>query len=256
MQINRIIYFLAFFFSVNAAAQDYKIGVNDVVDISVFQQEDLSVSVRVTENGRIKLPFIGYIIVAGQTVDQAAKVIEKELQSKGIVNSPQVSVDVTEFSGRNASVLGKVHNPGEFSINSGDTIIDVISKAGGLLEDANPSITLYRGESQPRTFNLYSASNSEINQNSAVQSGDVILVAQAEVFYTYGEVNNASEYLLRDNMTVMQALSISGGLTNKASEKGIYIVRNSADGESETHKANLNEIVQPSDVILVKESLF
>ena len=258
MYINRIIYFFAFIFTIApvAHAQDYQLQAGDMIDINIFQHPELETSVRISESGRVNVPLIGAANLMGKSEAQAENIIEQALSAGEFIIDPQVSVVVTEYNGRTASVLGKVHNPGEFQVTSGDTMMDVISKAGGLTEDSNPTLTLYRKNSEPQTFNLYSASSGAINQNSAVQPGDVLLVAQADVFYTYGEVNRAGEYMLRDNMTVMQAISISGGLTDKASEKGIYIIRTSAEGQSEPQKAKLNQIVQPSDVIMVEESLF
>lgn len=258
MYISKVIYLFAFILThtLTVHAQDYKIQPGDLININIFQHPELEATVRVSESGRVNVPLIGAANVQGKSETEAEDIIEQALTTGGFIISPQVSVVVTEYSGRTASVLGKVNNPGEFQISSGDTIMDVISKAGGLTEDGSPSLTLYRKNSEPQTFNLYSESGGTINQNSQIQPGDVVLVAQADVFYTYGEVNKPSEYILRDKITVMQAISISGGLTDKASEKGIYIIRNTADGGSETYKAKLDEIVQPSDVIMVKESLF
>lgn len=258
MHISRIIFSIVFIFAqaTIAVAQDYRIQAGDMIDINIFQHPELETSVRVSESGRVNVPLIGAANVGGKSEAQAENIIEQALSAGGFINSPQVSVVVTEYRGRTASVLGKVHNPGEFQVTTGDTMMDVISKAGGLTEDGSPTLTLYRKNSPPQTFNLYSASNADINQNSAVEPGDVLLVDQADVFYTYGEVNSAGEYRLRENMTVMQAISISGGLTERASEKGIYIISSSAEGQSEPRKAKLNEIVQPSDVIMVEESLF
>ena len=255
--IYRIILLFTIVFTHSISAQDYVISKGDLIDVKVFQHSDLDTSLRVSESGRVNIPLVGGINIQGKTEVEVEAIIEKSLQSGGFINSPQVSVVVTEFNDRTASVLGKVHNPGEFAITTGDSIISVISKAGGLMDDGNPKVTLYRRGQEPQVFNLYSpqASN-EFNQNSQIQSGDVLLIAQAEVFYTYGEINNPGEYILRDSMNVMQALSISGGLTSKASNKGLFIIRKDAQGQSESIKAKLDDNVLPSDVILVKESLF
>ena len=89
----------------------------------------------------------------------------------------------------------------------------------------------------------------------AIKANDIIYVPRMEVFYIYGEVQRPGEYPLRRPTTVMQALSISGGLTAKGTERGLKISRKSAQGSVETVKVKLTDELRPGDVVFVKEGL-
>jgi polysaccharide export outer membrane protein len=89
-----------------------------------------------------------------------------------------------------------------------------------------------------------------------VAPGDSIYVDRAPLFYIYGEVNRPGAFRLEEGMTVMQALSLGGGLTARGTEKNVQIRRHSANGQYETRKSSLADVLQPDDVVFVRESLF
>jgi len=89
-----------------------------------------------------------------------------------------------------------------------------------------------------------------------IQGGDVIYVQRAPVFYAYGEVQKPGSYRLEDRMTVQQALVTAGGLSKRASEERIRLQRRKADNLVDELSPRLTDILQPDDVLFVRESLF
>ena len=89
-----------------------------------------------------------------------------------------------------------------------------------------------------------------------LRGGDSVVAPKAETFYIYGEVRQPNAYRLKPGMTVIQALSVAGGLTERGSDKRVQIKRKQRNGALETVQAELNSTIWPDDVIYVKERLF
>ena len=96
----------------------------------------------------------------------------------------------------------------------------------------------------------------DLNQNHIIRDGDIAFVPHMDEFFVYGEVRKPGVYRLRPSMTVIQALSASGGLTERGSEKGITLPRKGPDGSNRSIKVDMNDELQPNDVLIVKEGLF
>ncbi len=246
---------IVFVYSQAVFAAEYPLGAGDEIEITIFQHPELQKNAVISESGKVNFALIGTVDLKGKTESEVAKTLTDAYSSGGFVNNPEVFV-VVNYLSRKASVIGKVHNPGQYLITTGETILDFISKAGGITDDGSSVISLYRDKGEAIEIDLFSTTNSKINRNSAIQKGDVIRVTPAEVFYTSGEVNKPNSYLLLENMTIRQGISVSGGMTDKATEKGLRIIRNAPDGSLVNREASLDELIQPSDIIFVKESLF
>ena len=98
--------------------------------------------------------------------------------------------------------------------------------------------------------------STDLTRNLIVQSDDLIFVDKAPRFYIYGEVQRAGMYRLERNMTVMQGLSVGGGLTTRGTERGLRIQRHDGEGSLQVLTANPSDLIQPDDVIYIRESLF
>ena len=116
---------------------DYKIGPGDVLDVAVWDNEDLSRTVPVRPDGKISLPLLDDVHAAGLTPEELRSVLKKRLAE--YVESPELSVIVTEVNSRTFSVMGKVNAAGEFKLNGSTTIVEALARAGGLAEFASPS---------------------------------------------------------------------------------------------------------------------
>src|SRR5262245_48647419 len=126
---------------------DYPIGPGDVLQISVPAMEELNnYSARVSGEGNITLPLIGVVPVAGLTEQQTREEIQRRLQERYMYDS-QVSLFVQEYRSRQVAVIGAVNKPGLYNLaGETDTLLDMISQAGGMLDTAAPHILLIPAE--------------------------------------------------------------------------------------------------------------
>jgi polysaccharide export outer membrane protein len=163
---------------------DYHIMPADVLDITVYQEEDLKSTLRVSREGTITFPLIGVLNVGGRTPLEAGKAIQERL-SKGYLNNPQVSVTVTQFSKRRFTVLGEVQKPGSYDMPDQQevTVLQAIGMAGGYTRIANPSkVTLMRrtnGRDDVLSLNAKRMASGSMESVVMVQPGDVITVAES-----------------------------------------------------------------------------
>lgn len=243
------------------SGRPYMLGTGDVVHVTVFQQPDMTTDTRVAETGAITFPLLGAVEVGGGTAKQAEDRIARLLKGRGFVKDPQVNVTVVQFNSQQVSVLGHVNRPGRFPLQEGTYYLtDLIALAGGTAQDAADSVTLVRqraGKSVDLKVDLPAIFRSSgALMNPEVIGGDTIFVDRCPYFYVYGEVQRPGAYRLEKEMTVMQAVSVGGGLTLRGSKKDIQVSRRDANGKSTSIAAQLTELLLPDDVIYVRESLF
>lgn len=262
MVIFRVFYLFVAFMAVTTAAvpADYTIGAKDSLDIIVYDNPDLSGSFSVSETGAINFSLIGELKVVGKTARQIENLIKDKLIAGKYLKSPQVRVSVGQFKSQSVAVLGQVSAPGKFVMEGGSTVLDMLAQAGGLTEQAGDRILLVkrgsgRGE-KILTVDMRDINFGDFSKNYAVGGGDVLIIPKNDSFYIYGEVRSPGLYRLERNMTVMQALSVGGGLTNKGTQKGLVISRRDSKGRVTESKVKLQDSIQSNDVIYVKESIF
>ena len=158
------------------------------------------------------------------------------------------------------SILGQVRNQGRYPIEGKRRLTDVIAMAGGIIPEGGEIITLIRsdgGKFNKEVIDVIDMIRStDLTRNLIVQSDDLIFVDKAPRFYIYGEVQRAGMYRLERNMTVMQGLSVGGGLTTRGTERGLRIQRHDGEGSLQVLTANPSDLIQPDDVIYIRESLF
>lgn len=242
-----------------ANANDLLIGPGDTLKISVYNNADLSLETRVTESGSITFPLIGELKVGGMSVQSAEKKIGALLESGGFLKNAHVNIIVSDFQNQ-VSVLGQVNKPGRYPLDGQRSIIDMLALAGGLSVDAADTINLIRkkeGKSTREIIDLIGMINSgDLSKNYYLSNDDVIFVERAPHFYIYGELEHPGVYKLERDMTVIQALSVGGGLTTRGTDRGIKIKRRQTDGQMKMIEVKHDDPVQINDVIYIQESLF
>ena len=237
------------------SANDYLLGKGDVIEITVIDQTDLKLVKTLNSAGEIRFPYAGVVNLKNKTVFQAESLLEEKLSKSNYVKAPQVAVGIVQHRSSVAYVDGLVSKPGEYPIIGLVTVQQLVARAGGLAKGASTEISFYREGQGVQNIDLYSiySSGNNLSTEIYVKSGDRVLVNAVPVFYTYGAVEQPGRYDYESGMTVYQALSISEGLTEEASERNITIIR----GEnSETIEASLTDKIQPNDVIKVRKSRF
>lgn len=245
---------------VDTAPRIIQLGPGDSVSMQVYGQPDMTTTMYVSDNGTIPVPLAGPVQVAGLSPAEASQRIEKALKDGKFLVDPQVTLAVTVSRSQRISVIGQVGHPGLYAIESNTTIFDLLALAGGALDTAADEIFLLRpdasGNTQRYPINLKGLEDPrKAIPMQALRGGDSIFVPRAEQFYIYGEVTAPNKYRIEPQMTVIQAISRAGGVTLRGSERRVDIKRLS-NGNYITFKAKLNELVQPDDVIHVKESIF
>ncbi|MDA3896047.1 MAG: SLBB domain-containing protein [Desulfobacteraceae bacterium] len=247
--------------SSSAIAQDYILGEGDVLTISVYDQPDLTSVVRISGDGMITLPLIGQIHATGQSVDVLSKKVETHL-ADGYLIHPQVSIFIEEFRNLKATILGSVRSPGLYELEGQTTLLELISKAGGLIENGSHEAIIRRNDSsldeqEVITVNLNELmEQGQLSRNLAIMNGDNIYIPKKKVFYVTGEVKSPDSYTYEKGLTVIQALTKAGGFSEKAAPNRIKIIRSLDGNEQLLKKVNMDERVQPNDVIVVPESYF
>lgn len=244
-----------------ADAREYVLGSGDIIRVTVFQNPDLTVETRVTENGSITYPLIGGVNVGGLTLPAAEKLIADKLRDGGFVLKPQVNVLLLQIRGNQVSVLGMVNRPGRYPIEIANTrVTDMLATAGGAAINGADVVTLVGARNgQPFRAEIDVPSLFQpdgINADIPVMGGDILYIHRAPVFYIYGEVNRPGSYRLERGMTVMQALAQGGGITLRGTDKRLKLHRRNAAGVVEAIEPDMSMTLQSDDVVYVRESLF
>jgi polysaccharide export outer membrane protein len=252
------------FASWSALAQtkpDYPLGAGDTIRVQVFQNPDLTIETRVSENGSITYPLIGAVDLGGLSVAAAEKKIAEALQKGGFIRQPQVNIALIQIRGNQVSVLGQVNRPGRFPLETANTrLSDMLATAGGATQGGD-DMAIVSGERGGKEFRqvidipaIYL--DNKPADDIILKGGDTIFVHRAPVFYIYGEAQRPGSFRVERGMTVMQALAQGGGPTGRGTETKLRLHRKAADGTIEQITPKLTDLVMPNDVIYVNERLF
>lgn len=241
------------------------LGSGDEMEITVYGAPDLSEHTRVSAEGNISMPLIGYIRVAGLTSSEAEGAIEAQLRQNNILNDPQVSVYVKEYTSSGVSVAGEVTKPGFYSALGPHRLFDLIQAAGGLTEKAaNRAVISRRGSEKPITVELPKDPAEMALSNVEILPGDTLVVPTAPIVYVLGEVNKPGGYILNsvNGVTLLRVVAAAGGPTHAASVGGTKMVRSTPTGLQELqvplkkilHAKAPDMPVQADDIIYVPSS--
>lgn len=251
-------------FALGAQAQDnrpeYQLGPGDSIRISVYQNPDLTLETRVTENGTITFPLIGSVKIGGMTVSAAEKAIANALRAGSFVKQPQVNILPLQMRSRQVSVLGQVGRPGRFPLETFTTsVTEMIAIAGGIAP-GGADLVILTGIRDGKPFHkeidiVGVFLNNQGQDDIAVADGDELYVHRAPMFYIYGEVQRPGSYRVERSMTIRQALAQGGGLTVRGTERSLTLHRRTG-GAIKAFSPNPNDLVRPDDVLSVGESLF
>jgi polysaccharide export outer membrane protein len=262
-----------FFHASTGTADDYKLGPEDVVEVRVFELDQLNRTVRVSGDGKIELPLVGSISVNGLTPNGVAAQIADRLRDRYVQN-PQVSIFITDFKSQKVSLLGAVAAPATYPLSGQRRILQLLAEAGSLGPAAGNTLYVFRQTEDGRSARLTVPLNELLLQgdprwNILLRAGDVISVPpeQAIAVTVLGAVNSPGVHKLPvgDAGTLLKAVALAGGLNERASKKGIQIKRTESDGSETVIKANLGDIIsgkkpdvvlREGDVVVVRESFF
>lgn len=238
--------------------QNYTVGEDDVISITVYDQPQLSTKVRVSGDGTIILPLLGNISVAGLSVVDISEKLTR-LYADGYLVNPQISVFIEEYGSKKATILGMVNSPGQYSIRQHTSLLEFISMAGGLTNDAGGTAVITRKSGDGKTVQVDLAKlieKGETAHNVPVFNGDSVYIPKMQVIYINGEVQRPNQYKYESGTTVIMAVTLANGFTDKASPKNIKIIRKIDGKEVIITQTDMDEPVLPGDIIVVPESIF
>ena len=238
------------------ANSNTKLGVGDLIEISVFGVPDLSTKARISGSGDVYLPLIDYVHLASLTTDEAQELIQKRLEDGGFVRGPHVSIFVDESASQAITLVGEVTRPGAYPAIGDRRLFDLISAAGGLTDKAGRNVTIeHRGDPSQRVeLQLSSNLTEDTLDNVDILPGDTIIVSRAGIVYVVGDVNRPSGFRIEDNtLTVLKALALAGGSTRTSALSKTKILRETPNGIQEI-PVNLKKVLyaKAPDMALVK----
>ena len=251
------------------AQTNYVLGPQDVLNITVLGEDDLSRKYTIEQDGTFTFPLIGRVTARGLTM----RALEQELRTKlitgGFLKNPEISVAVEAYQSQRIMIWGQVNNPGEYQLSGDTTLLSALAKAGSITPTAGSEAVIVRagkangnGESgtlpEPEIIRVDLAELQEGNMslNIALRDGDTINVPKAQSVFVSGHVKNPGGYAVEDGMTVLQALSLAGGLTDRGSDRRINITRTVDGKKKELKGVKLTALVQPGDTIVVGQRIF
>jgi polysaccharide export outer membrane protein len=243
-------------------AQDYVVGEGDVLRIVVYDHDDLTTTARVSGEGAITFPLIGQVKVKGLTLSQITDKITS-LLSDGYVVNPQVNIFIQEFRSKKAFIMGEVLKPGLYVLSGQTTFMGLLAEAGGLAKDAGDRAIIKRkANSSDKNESVITVDlkrlieKGDTSLDVPIMDGDSVYVTKAGVFYVTGEVKKPDAYKYEDGITVIKAITMAGGFTDKASKRSVKILRKVGGKEETLEKLNMDDPVIPNDVLVVPESFF
>jgi polysaccharide biosynthesis/export protein len=190
-------------------------------------------TLRVSADGTVVLPYLGTVKLAGMTAPEASEYLDKQLKAGGILVDPQVTVQVASSSEQGITVVGEVTRPQPVPVYGAQLrLLDVISACGGFTPFASHTITVHRrGDPQPIVVNLGVDPRTSDATNIPLVAGDTVVVARVGTAYVVGDVWRPDAIPLSSNapITVVQAISISGGLRYGAALSKAMIIRTTDD---------------------------
>jgi polysaccharide export outer membrane protein len=253
--------------------QEYRVGPKDLLEISVFGADELSRTVRVSEDGKVTLPLLGEVLVDGLTKSELEKKLADLLGEKYVQN-PQVTVFIREYQSKRVSVLGAVEKPGPYQLLGRLTLMQIVSEAGGLTRDAGSVIIIIRQLADGTSTSLRISIDDlflkgDAKLNVPLEAGDIvnIPVDKLVAIYVFGQVKNPGALQVKKSAipTLLQAIAQAGGFTERAARGGVVVKRKDETGKEREIKVNARRILsnkQPdvplleNDTIYVPESLF
>jgi len=253
-----------------AQEPDYIVGSQDILTITVYDQADLSGKFKVEADGNFTFPLVGRIKAAGIKLHD----IENDLKTRladGYIKNPQVTVAVETFQSQRIFILGEVRQPGPYVLTGDMTIIEALARAGSVTPTASDEILIVRpppgrgaGPVMPDQagndvtvirINIRDLQEGNLSKNVLLKDGDTVVVPKAQGVYVFGQVKAPGAYAMEKGTTVLQALSLAGGVTDRGSTGRVKIVR-TVDGKKKELKAKLTDLVEPGDTLIVGERFF
>ena len=246
--------------------KEYHIGPLDLLDIKVLYSDEVSRQVRVDSRGNVSLPLLGVVKAAGLTPFELEQSITNKL-SVDLIQNPQVTVFIKEFTSQRMTVQGVVNRAGVYDFQGQATLLQAISMAGGLSEKGDEtSVKVIRklpGKNEETlTYDINVIRENKMD-DPVLENGDVVMVEEKKPISVQGSVRLSGIYYLRGSASLMQVLAQAGGTSDAADTSDVSIASKLPDGKTVTVMYDIDDIkknkikdpaVVPGDLIIVGAS--
>jgi len=250
---------------------DYIIGVQDSVNVTVWENADLTGKFTVQPDGAITLPLVGRVKAAGLSLSGFEMQLTRAL-ADGFLIEPRVAVTLDAHRGRRIFIFGAVSSPGAYALPEGQTLIEALVRAGYATASqvvvvrpkrpsSGPTLPENAGDAEVIRINLKElekdVEQGSLARNIPLQDGDTVFIPRSDptrIFVT-GQVRTPGAYSITENTSVLQAVALAGGVTESAAINRLRIVR-IVDGKQKTLNVKITDIVQPGDTLVVPERYF
>lgn len=246
-----------------AQSDEYRIGANDVLNITVLEHEEVSsardfnrgiVGTVVKKDGNIYLPIVGPVRVAGYTVEEVHQVLKDHLVP--YIQKPELTVDVFKYESQKFYVLGEVNQPGAYAVDGDTTLLEAIGLAKGVKPEGNLEGAYFvRGDTLLPINFADLLLRGDTRRNVYMRHGDLVYVPSSanQRVYVFGEVREPGAFPIpQGRMTLAEALAEAGGLLHVDARKGaIKLIRGSWQ-EPVVYTLKFDTVLAYGDRILLK----
>jgi polysaccharide export outer membrane protein len=241
------------------------------VNVTVWENADLTGKFTVQSDGAITLPLVGRVKAAGLSLRGFEMQLTRAL-ADGFLIEPRVAVTLDSFRGRRIFIFGAVSSPGAYALPEGQTLIEALVRAGYASASqvvvvrpkrpsSGPTLPENAGDAEVIRVNLKElekdVEQGSLARNIPLHDGDTVFIPRSDptrIFVT-GQVRTPGAYSITENMSVLQAVALAGGVTESAAINRLRIVR-IVDGKQKTLSVKITDIVQPGDTLVVPERYF
>jgi polysaccharide export outer membrane protein len=243
-----------------AAQNEYIIGAQDVLNITVVGEPELTNKFTVEQDGTFTFPFIGRVKAGGVSQRALEDELRKQL-ANGFLRNPQVAVAVETYRSQRIIVIGEVRTPSEYPLTGDMTLLTALARAGGTTavaaDEALIIHALRKGQTNPEIehVDLIALHAGNMQLNRPLLDGDTVNIPKAKSLTVGGYVKTPGEIPYQRGMTVLQAVMRAGGPTDRGSDKKLTIKRN-VNGKSADIKVTQTDTVQAGDTIVVGPRTF
>ena len=258
---------------VSSPVAEYRVGPGDVLELAVFQVEELNLTVRVNGRGTIIVPLLGEVQVANQTTVE----IEQQLAQKlgaNYIHDPQVSVFVAEYTSQKITVMGAVQQPAVHVVRRPRSALELLSMSGGLDEKAGHRMYVQTVTENSETGRLEPQNliidlkqvleNADPQHILMLRGGDSIYVPEAGVVFVEGAVKKPGAYPMQGETNVLKAIALAGGTEFDAKEGSIEVLRPDAaknqvipiDLKAVRDNKMPDTVLKDGDIVVVRSNVF
>ena len=259
---------LSSFAGLSRAQTSYVLGPQDVINVTVLGEPDLSRKYTIEQDGTFTFPLVGRITAKGLTLRDLEQELRKRLTGGGFLKNPEVTVAVEAYQSQRIMVWGQVNQPAEYQLTGDMRLLSALARAGGVTAQAGREVLVIRAPhrsgdggssgSEPEILriNLQDLQAGNMSLNVPLQAGDTVNVPKALSVFVSGQVKVPGAYPVDSGMTVLQVLALAGGLTDRGSDKRITIQRTLDGRKKELKGVKLGTVVEPGDTIIVGQRIF